>query len=110
MLDRTLEFGVDLLRQRSFLKSYLAHRCPSSARVEQALCGALRRAWLARSQISPDLDLRHLLVEIADTEMEDENLGNFVGQTAPSRSLSSSSVDQGGIEMHHGARHQAHRE
>ena len=78
MLDRTLEFGVDLLRERSFLKSYLAHRYLSSAKVEQALCGALRKAWLGRSQISPELDLRHLLVEIADTEIEDESLRNCV--------------------------------
>ncbi len=69
MSDSPLEFGVELMRERSFLKGFCTRQPLTPAKTEQIVCATLRKAWLNRDQISPTFNLRIALVEIATAEM-----------------------------------------
>lgn len=69
MSDSPLEFGMDLMRERSFLKGFCARWPLTPAKIEQIVCATLRKAWLNRGEMSVALNLRIVLVEIAVAEM-----------------------------------------
>jgi hypothetical protein len=70
MSDSPLEFGLRLMRERSFLKGFCARQPLTPAKTEQIVCATLRRAWLNRGEMSLALNLRTMLVEIATAEMD----------------------------------------
>ena len=69
MSDSPLEFGMELMRERSFLKGFCARQPLTPAKMEQIVCATLRKAWLNRGEMSLALNLRTVLVEIAAVEM-----------------------------------------
>jgi hypothetical protein len=69
MSDSPLEFGMELMRERSFLKGFCARQPLTPAKMEQIVCATLRKAWLNRGEMSLALNLRIVLAEIATAEM-----------------------------------------
>lgn len=70
MSDGPLEFGMQLMRERSFVKGLCARWPLPPAKTEQIVCATLRKAWLSREQMSVARDLRAMLAQIATAEMD----------------------------------------